>query len=89
MKLWGKIRATKKDYFIAEGVLEKAEGEEGADASADIAEPRGAPGINKMVYCYNNRNEVKEKGFIASKDASLFTEEIFINNIVNILNLYI
>ena len=45
--------------------------------------------INKMVYCYNNRNEVKEKGFIASKDASLFTEEIFINNIVNILNLYI
>jgi glycosyltransferase involved in cell wall biosynthesis len=45
--------------------------------------------INKMVYCYNNRNEVKEKGFIASKDASLFTEERFINNIVNILNLYI
>ena len=50
MKLWGKIRATKKDYFIAEGILEKAEGEEGADASVDIAEPRGAPGINKMVY---------------------------------------
>ena len=45
--------------------------------------------INTMVYCYNNRNEVKEKGFIASKDASLFTEERFINNIVNILNLYI
>ena len=38
------------DYALMLGVLEKAEGEEGADASVDIAEPRGAPGINKMVY---------------------------------------
>jgi len=50
VKLWGKIRGTKKDYFLAEGVLEKAEGEEGTEASVDIAEPRGGPGINKMVY---------------------------------------
>jgi hypothetical protein len=45
--------------------------------------------MEMMKYCYDNRNEVKEKGFIASKDVSLFTEERFINNIVNILNLYI
>lgn len=45
--------------------------------------------IEKLVYCYNNRDEVKSKGYIASKDAAVFTENRFINNIVNLMNQYV
>ena len=51
-RLWGKIRGTEKDYFVAEGTLEAgeaAEGEEGGEPS----EARGA-GVNKNVYWATN-----------------------------------
>lgn len=47
MRLWGKIRGTQKDYYIAEGKLDAGDGGDGAD---DGSEPRGANGVNKMVY---------------------------------------
>ena len=43
MRLWGKIRGTQSDYFIAEGTLAEAEPTEG------LADPRGQ-GVNKYVY---------------------------------------
>ena len=52
-RLWGKIRGTKKDYYIVEGHVEKGEGDEEADPDA---EGRGAgnaleiKGINEYVY---------------------------------------
>jgi hypothetical protein len=54
MRLWGKIRGTNQDYFIAEGQLadggEAEGGEEGGAAEADpTVEPRGT-GVNKFVY---------------------------------------
>ena len=48
MRLWGKITGTEKDYYIAEGVLEGGEQEEGAEPSESM-EPRGS-GVNKFVY---------------------------------------
>ena len=54
MRLWGKIRGTNQDYFIAEGQLaeggEAEGGEEGGATEADpTVEPRGT-GVNKFVY---------------------------------------
>jgi hypothetical protein len=55
MRLWGKIRGTNQDYFIAEGQLAdggEAEGGEegGAGGDADpTVEARGT-GVNKFVY---------------------------------------
>lgn len=48
IKLWGKIKGTKRDYFIAEGTLEAGEAEvpEGVEA-------RGT-GLNKFVYWATN-----------------------------------
>ena len=51
MKLWGKIRGSEKDYYIAEGKLEAAEG---GDDAVEGFEPRGAAGVNKMVYWVTN-----------------------------------
>ena len=49
MRLWGKITGTQKDYYIAEGTLEAAGGEEGAEEPVEGMEPRGT-GVNKFVY---------------------------------------
>ena len=52
MRLWGKIRGTERDYFVAEGKLEAAE--EGGDAGlAEDAEARGT-GVNVFVYWVTN-----------------------------------
>jgi len=55
MRLWGKIRGTEKDYYVAEGKLEAAEGGEGEGAAAlgDDAEARGT-GVNVFVYWVTN-----------------------------------
>ena len=56
MRLWGKIRGTEKDYYIAEGKLD-AGGEEGGEGGAtgldDEAEARGS-GVNIFVYWVTN-----------------------------------
>ena len=51
MRLWGKIKGTECDYYVAEGVVEPAGGEEGEEPAAptEPVEARGA-GVNK--YCY-------------------------------------
>jgi hypothetical protein len=55
IRLWGKIRGTNGDYFIAEGALE-ATGEEGEDGGSGEGEneARGT-GINKNVYWATNK----------------------------------
>lgn len=55
MRLWGKIRGTECDYYIAEGKLDAVEGEEGGGggAQADDAEARGS-GVNIFVYWVTN-----------------------------------
>lgn len=45
--------------------------------------------IEKMLYVYNNRQEVIEKGILAAKDASQFTKERFLKKIDEILTEYI
>jgi hypothetical protein len=50
MRLWGKIRGSQKDYFIAEGTLEGA-AEEGEPVEG--FETRGT-GVNKFVYWATN-----------------------------------
>ena len=56
MRLWGKIRGTDKDYYVAEGKLEATEGGEGGEgggALAADAEARGT-GVNVFVYWVTN-----------------------------------
>ena len=36
MRLWGKIRGNEKDYYVAEGKLEAAEGGEEGGASGSL-----------------------------------------------------
>ena len=49
-RLWGKIKCTEKDYFIAEGKLDAAEAEgEGGVEKPEGFEARGS-GINTYVY---------------------------------------
>lgn len=45
--------------------------------------------IDKMIYCYNNRDIVQSRGVLASESASKFTQELFIKNIDRILTRYI
>ena len=53
MRLWGKIRGTNADYFIAEGTVDGGEdGEAGADGGDN--EARGT-GVNKCVYWATNK----------------------------------
>ena len=52
IKLWGKIKGSKADYFIAEGVAEPAGEEEGGTAPEDM-EPKGT-GVNKLTYWATN-----------------------------------
>ena len=43
--------------------------------------------IEKMRYCFNNREEVKKKSIVSSNDASVFNEENFIYSLIKVLNL--
>lgn len=45
--------------------------------------------IDKMLYCYNNREEVKEKGRLSSLKASEYTQQKFMEKLTNIINDYI
>ncbi len=45
--------------------------------------------IEKMIYCYDNRDEVKHKGYLAAKHASQFTKERFLKKIDSILSEYL
>jgi radial spoke head protein 4A len=49
MRLWGKIRGSEKDYYVAEGKLDAP----GDAESGDLEEGRGT-GVNKMVYWVTN-----------------------------------
>jgi len=58
MRLWGKIRGTDKDYYVAEGKLdgggeEGGEGGGGGGPTDEDAEARGA-GVNVFVYWVTN-----------------------------------
>ena len=53
MRLWGKIRGTEKDYYVAEGKVEAAEGGEEGGQLAEDAEARGT-GVNAFVYWVTN-----------------------------------
>lgn len=45
--------------------------------------------IEKMLYCYSNRNEVISKGKKSSVIASKYSKELFIKNLSDILNQYV
>lgn len=45
--------------------------------------------IEKMIFCYKNRDVVYEHGKHVSLDASIYTKNRFIKNVSNILDLYI
>jgi len=51
LRLWGKIRGTQKDYYIAEGTLEGGAAEDGEQVEG--FEARGT-GVNKFVYWATN-----------------------------------
>ena len=53
LKLWGKIRGTKKDYYVVEGQLGAGDEEAAAGEVEESMEPRGS-GINKNVYWVTN-----------------------------------
>lgn len=44
--------------------------------------------ISTMRYCYNNPHVVYQKGQLASFDASKFTIDAFIENILKVINMY-
>ena len=43
--------------------------------------------IETMRYCYNNRDKVKEKVIIASKDACKLSNELFIQTLLKTLSI--
>jgi glycosyltransferase involved in cell wall biosynthesis len=45
--------------------------------------------IEKMIYCYTNRQEVISKGKKAAVLANKYTKELFIKNLSGILNQYV
>jgi hypothetical protein len=45
--------------------------------------------IETMRYCYNNRDVVKQKGILASKDVSKLNIQNFIFNIITLIDIYI
>ena len=51
MRLWGKIKGTKRDYYIAEG--NKAAGDEEAIDLGPDAEAKGT-GVNTNIYWVTN-----------------------------------
>ena len=58
MRLWGKIKGTERDYYVAEGIVDSAPAEDGAEdggaaAVTEASEPRGT-GVNKFCYLVCN-----------------------------------
>ena len=53
IKLWGKIKGTQQDYYIAEGVVEAGGDEEGGGGNPEDMEPKGS-GVNKFTYWATN-----------------------------------
>lgn len=45
--------------------------------------------IEKMRYCYNNRDEIKQKGYLTSRCATQFTKDRFLKKINSILSEYV
>lgn len=45
--------------------------------------------IDKIIFCYNNREEVYKKGTLSSLKASEFSKDKFIKNLVTIINDYV
>lgn len=45
--------------------------------------------VEKMIYCYNNRDEIKQNGILSSQHACRFTKEQFLKKINNILTEYL
>ena len=43
--------------------------------------------IETMRYCYNNRDKVKEKGIVVSKDACKLSNELFIQTLLKTLSI--
>lgn len=52
MRLWGKIRGTQRDYYIAEGTSNQ--GIVDSEGQNIEIEPRGSEGINKFCYWASN-----------------------------------
>jgi hypothetical protein len=48
LRLWGKIRGTERDYYIAEGIAAGGEANE-EEGQVDM-EPKGADGVNRWTY---------------------------------------
>ena len=65
MRLWGKIKGTEKDYYIAEGVAEAPQQEDEPQLEADF-EPRGQ-GVNSFGYWVTNS---PSEGWTALPDLS-------------------
>ena len=49
LRLFGKIRGTENDYYVAEGEVEGGDEEEGGDEKPADFEPKGT-GVNKNTY---------------------------------------
>jgi glycosyltransferase involved in cell wall biosynthesis len=45
--------------------------------------------IDKMIYCFNNKEDVHKKGLSSSLKAGEYSKERFINNLTEIINDYI
>lgn len=45
--------------------------------------------VDKMLYCYNSKNEVIDKGRLSSIKASKYTKDRFIKNLMGIINDYV
>lgn len=45
--------------------------------------------IKKMLYCYNNREIVVDKGRKASESAKIYSKQFFLNNLTKVIDLYI
>ena len=59
MRLWGKIKGTKMDYYVSEGTVEAAGGDD-EEGGAQLGEPMDArgTGVNKYAYYVcNSPNE--------------------------------
>lgn len=54
VRLWGKIRGTKMDYYIVEGTIGGGEGEEGGGAEPVEGMEAKGTGVNKFTYWVTN-----------------------------------
>ena len=55
LRLFGKIRGTENDYYVAEGEVEGGDEEEGGDEKPADFEPKGT-GVNKNTYWVSHQS---------------------------------